>query len=419
MGLPLFKTPADDGISSRSDDKNKEATPPHDRTSIRRQRSIRRSDLRSRAEQIQARIRQAQVQVEGFPSTVEPNSASQAADRDDSAIASARSDAERRRRARMNGAPVAHPSPWAGRSTPPLPRLSRDDSAPRVRSSNPWDWSTQPDGPVMPAVPESSDFPLRETVSQQHVERRAILQRLYEERVMSRSLARNPVGRDAQVQESSARLSWADPPFGFQVRNTGLGTGPLEPLDDVLARRRRARLGLPRLDGLGDRDRSLSPDGDGAWNTLLTTISPDPQPPSVGSSFASTTASAAASASSSNARSSNTSFATTMDAPDGTSFETVCEYVETHSPTSESDEEEGDMYELDDARLAGERFWRGYADVVARRADRVARHSGYNDGDALGGMQRIVSRLARREDIPDEWWAEAGLSRTLPRELVR
>ncbi|KAL1892673.1 hypothetical protein Sste5346_006960 [Sporothrix stenoceras] len=34
----------------------------------------------------------------------------------------------------------------------------------------------------------------------------------------------------------------------------------------------------------------------------------------------------------------------------------------------------------------------------------------------IGGMQHIVRSLARREDIPDEWWAEAGLSRTLPRE---
>ncbi|KAM4057474.1 hypothetical protein HRG_014418 [Hirsutella rhossiliensis] len=32
------------------------------------------------------------------------------------------------------------------------------------------------------------------------------------------------------------------------------------------------------------------------------------------------------------------------------------------------------------------------------------------------GMQRIMSNLARREDIPDEWWAEVGLSRTLPQD---
>ncbi|KAJ3486047.1 hypothetical protein NLG97_g6693 [Lecanicillium saksenae] len=32
------------------------------------------------------------------------------------------------------------------------------------------------------------------------------------------------------------------------------------------------------------------------------------------------------------------------------------------------------------------------------------------------GMQRIMRSLARREDIPEEWWAEAGLSRTLSRQ---
>ncbi|KAK6841590.1 hypothetical protein PG987_002450 [Apiospora arundinis] len=49
------------------------------------------------------------------------------------------------------------------------------------------------------------------------------------------------------------------------------------------------------VDGLGDRDRSLSPDDGGVWDTLQSTLTPDPQPPSVGSSFASTTASVATS----------------------------------------------------------------------------------------------------------------------------
>lgn len=44
------------------------------------------------------------------------------------------------------------------------------------------------------------------------------------------------------------------------------------------------------MDGLGDRERSLSPDANGTWDTLLTTLTPDPQPPSAGSSFASATA---------------------------------------------------------------------------------------------------------------------------------
>ena len=47
------------------------------------------------------------------------------------------------------------------------------------------------------------------------------------------------------------------------------------------------------IDGLGDRDRSLSPDDN--WETLLTTITPDLQLPSADSSFTSATASASAS----------------------------------------------------------------------------------------------------------------------------
>lgn len=49
------------------------------------------------------------------------------------------------------------------------------------------------------------------------------------------------------------------------------------------------------IDGLGDRERSLSPDTNGTWDTLLTTLTPDPQPPSAGSSFASVTGSTATS----------------------------------------------------------------------------------------------------------------------------
>ena len=71
------------------------------------------------------------------------------------------------------------------------------------------------------------------------------------------------------------------------------------------------------------------------------------------------------------------------------------------------------MYELQDfnGSRRGDRFWRTYADVVTARADRAARQ----DTD-LGGMHRIISRLARRDEIPDNWWTSAGLSRNLRRE---
>lgn len=42
------------------------------------------------------------------------------------------------------------------------------------------------------------------------------------------------------------------------------------------------------VDGLGDRERSLSPEGEGSWDAIL--IRPDPQPASASSSFASTAA---------------------------------------------------------------------------------------------------------------------------------
>jgi len=179
---------------------------------------------------------------------------------------------------------------------------------------------------------------------------------------------------------------------------------------------RRRRLRAPRLDGLGDRDRSLSPDGVDAWDTLLTSITPDPQPPSVGSSFASSSAAASAS---SNPASSSTSL-TTMDSGGNDLIENACDLIEDVSGLSDTDAEDEDhIYELqDDAHAARDRFWRSYADVVAARADRVARHSGMAESDSLGGMQRIIRRLTRRQDIPDEWWAEAGLSRTIPRESV-
>jgi hypothetical protein len=50
--------------------------------------------------------------------------------------------------------------------------------------------------------------------------------------------------------------------------------------------------------------------------------------------------------------------------------------------------------------------WRpSYAD--AARASRGAQ----SPDTELEGMQRIISRLAERDDIPESWWASAGLRR--------
>jgi hypothetical protein len=121
----------------------------------------------------------------------------------------------------------------------------------------------------------------------------------------------------------------------------------------------------------------------------------------------------------------------------------ACEYAEANL-ARDSDEEE-DIYELNnyeaslatvhasaagrvegmspaemaEARRERELFWEGYADVVVRRAARVWSVAGEREssGLELDGMQRIVGRLARREDIPEGWWGAVGLRRVMEREV--
>lgn len=80
----------------------------------------------------------------------------------------------------------------------------------------------------------------------------------------------------AQLEDQITRLGRLDPTAGEALAEH------IYRAYDVGAQRRTVD---PRQDGLGDRDRSLSPERDDVWNTLLSTITPDPQPPSVGSSF--------------------------------------------------------------------------------------------------------------------------------------
>ncbi|KAL8388042.1 hypothetical protein RB595_009494 [Gaeumannomyces hyphopodioides] len=174
-----------------------------------------------------------------------------------------------------------------------------------------------------------------------------------------------------------------------------------------------------RLDGLGDRNRSLSmsPAEDG-WDTLLTTLAPDPQP-SVGSSFASTSASLSAATSHGVATgsSANTSMTGRDAVADGSMSDPNCESGCENSDTEGDDDEDDE----DTVRLALSRFpgsgrtlgHRSYAEVAGRTGSNSS--GGEDPLEFLGDMQRIVRHFARREDIPDEWWAEVGLSRTLSR----
>lgn len=158
------------------------------------------------------------------------------------------------------------------------------------------------------------------------------------------------------------------------------------------------------VDGLGDRDRSLSPEGDGVWDTLQSTLTPDPQPPSVGSSFASTVSATTSETNGTN--SVNTSMTTPNE-----EIEPPCDTV-TDNPGSDS-EDDG---EERPSRQTTPRGWRSYADVAAEAHSTQPTESvdaSDHDREWLSGMHRIVRGLASRDDIPDEWWAQAGLSRSM------
>ena len=185
-----------------------------------------------------------------------------------------------------------------------------------------------------------------------------------------------------------------------------------------------------RLDGLGDRNRSLSPEGDGVWDTLLTTLTPDPQPPSVGSSFASATASARASQSTLGTTRSSASVGTSFtrsdpdsaaEEPHAPAFDPHCESGCDNSDT-EGDEEDDDDDEMDQnpfsSHILGSRTSRR-PNGSGTRSSGSSNNSNDDPFELVGGrsvMQRIMRNLASRGDIPDEWWAQFGLSRSLPRE---
>jgi len=217
------------------------------------------------------------------------------------------------------------------------------------------------------------------------------------------------------------------------------------------------------INGLGDRTRSVSPEG---WDTLLTTLTPDPQPPSASSSFVSTAASQSAGASS------NTSVSAQLR-PAEPAPEPPCEPGhETSDGEDENDIRTGPTargtpritqpvspyigsfaVSMDDyngqhraSEMANGRdysiLFREAAAVSTQPSHRsgsspfgflapptsgslsrghregsaTSGNNGTSGDEELSGWQRIVRGLADREDIPDEWWAEAGLSRTLDRD---
>lgn len=115
------------------------------------------------------------------------------------------------------------------------------------------------------------------------------------------------------------------------------GTTNLEESHSLLTSRRREQASL---DGLGDRQRSFSPDDDG-WDTMLMTIPLDERVPSAHSSFSSTAASNASLA----AMSTDPSSVTATNAPSISTHIEICP-----APENESDNENVDIIEVEPLR---------------------------------------------------------------------
>ncbi|PYH45194.1 uncharacterized protein BP01DRAFT_392140 [Aspergillus saccharolyticus JOP 1030-1] len=206
-------------------------------------------------------------------------------------------------------------------------------------------------------------------------------------------------------------------------------------------------------DGLGDRQRSLSPDDDhanDAWETLLTTITPDTSLPSADTSFNSASAPGPNASASDAMRSSATALRTVSNSiPSGPStMEIVLDpYPEYLNPCdfppsateSESDSESEvsqnpllrryrAVRQLESLRRAVD-----LQGAMARSLGTVRRapelqstmstqppiptvsfaFSNSSTDQNLHQVQAVLDRLTRRQDLPDDFWASVGLSRSL------
>lgn len=192
----------------------------------------------------------------------------------------------------------------------------------------------------------------------------------------------------------------------------------------------------PVLDGLGDRQRSLSPDEDhanDAWEMLLTTIAPDANLPTAESSFTSASASASTNASrNASSRATVNSLQTLPSSLDSSSLRMStgpdphrdylnCDY--TSDSDTESEPEPSSILRRYGPRIhlvSSTRRSPGPESTMGSQPPipmvSLSFQHPSSDPDTQQ-MQAILDRLARREDIPDDWWAAAGLSHILGRRF--
>lgn len=160
-------------------------------------------------------------------------------------------------------------------------------------------------------------------------------------------------------------------------------------------------------DGLGDRRRSISTGSPASaesivnedrWETLLTTIDNDDLQPSHQTSFDSTRSNSEPDSNRST-QTTATSFGEIgslddtcdLDLPQGITEEVVREIRERHRPARSE--------------------IRPSANDISRRSEH--RNSGPGTGAGMAMFQNLLNRLSQRQDLSEEWWAAAGLARTI------
>ncbi|KJZ73883.1 hypothetical protein HIM_06776 [Hirsutella minnesotensis 3608] len=494
MGLPLFVAPIESDVPAKAAAKGSASSP--GRSGIRRSH---RSDSRDRRNA----VRTASVRIYG---AVQPRMARSA---QDSLLPWVESPGPMDQNLPEPRPRPAFQEPREARETPWQRSLNdfrqRDQFEEQMASLFGSDWRERGAVPAPPAAASQPGTDTRDT-DERPSSRLAELNRGYRARRAQRRaqlLAQAAPPLPARFGRSSEGLQSLLEPNSTTVRamrvleragdsgvDTNRASGPRHEsrlLRSIREGRSPAIRSSRGLDGLGDRDRSVSPE---VWDTLLSTLTPDPQPPSAGSSFVSTAASQSAGQSSSTA----TSAPDVSDMIGDGQCDSGCEHSDVNM---DDDEENMDLSDLRTRQTGARDEHRGDASLsiegpfegnpgnrlAARRVttqsqmDEVGSSSepGRQDassnaasdgsrglplarllnrtegwgsaaslyqapGEESGGdesratepepasggernmeedwmgMQHIVRSLARREDIPDEWWAEVGLSRTLPQD---
>lgn len=183
----------------------------------------------------------------------------------------------------------------------------------------------------------------------------------------------------------------------------------------------------PTVDGLGDRQRSLSPDrdqGNDPWETLLTTITPDANLPSADSSFTSASASATNGSRDGTSANSSQTLPSSFDSAAPTMHMVLDPYPEYFNPCDFSS---SDSEAEPDSDPSHRQFYRNYhthLQRAARSADAYGSAMGRRppiptasvtfpnpaiNPDVQHHLQSIMEQLAQRENVPDILWATAGL----------